>query len=322
MKTKLIICLLIVTMPLMAQQYSPRTHFYDNSLTFNPAISGTEKEVPIRINFRQQWAGLDDAPNSQTISSHGFVGKGVGLGVVLYNDVAGPSRNTGFQASAARHFALDKEGKSWFSFGLALMLYQYKFDVDRLRTDQKNDPAVLALSAQNSRLAPDGAAGFYLNNERGFVGISCLNLIQNKTDILEQTNNYNVVARTYYFFAGYRFPLNEALSIEPVTLVKVTEANVWQSDVMVKLNYNNCWGGVVYRTGDAMALLLGARIDLFSLAYSYDYPVSGLGNYNKGTHEVTVTVHLFDAISRQGPQEKFRPLNRKRGFNQQHHHRN
>lgn len=287
-----------------AQQYAPRTHFYENSLSYNPALAGVEQEIPIRLNFRQQWTGLKDAPYTQTLSSHGFAGKNVGLGLVIYNDVAGPSRNTGLQASVARHFALDEEGKRWFSFGMSMLLYQYKFDVRRLQTDIPNDPAVDALARQNSRLVPDVAAGFYLNDANGFVGISCMNLIQTKSDIFVTPNNNNTIERAYYLFAGYRFPVNDAVSIEPVTLVKVTEAAAWQADIMVKGNYNNYWAGLSYRTGDAVAALLGLRIDMFSFSYSYDYPVNEIGDFNKGTHEVTAAVYIFNALSRGGPLEK------------------
>lgn len=316
MRTTLIVCLSMITMPLaLAQQYSPRTHFYQNSLAYNPAISGTEEEIPIRLNFRQQWTGLEDAPYSQTLSSHAYVGKNVGLGLTLYNDVAGPSRNTGMQSSVARHFAMDKEGKRWFSFGMSLLLFQYKFDVERLRTDIPNDPAVLALAKQNSRLSPDMAAGVYINDDNGFIGLSCQNMIQNKSDLLDQSQNFNAVARTYYLFTGYRFPVNKEFSIEPVGFLKVTEAKVWQADIMVKANYNNLWAGLSYRTSDAASLLLGMRVDLFSFTYSYDYPVSGIGNFNKGTHEITAAVHIFNAISRQGPLEKMEPGNRRHSFN-------
>jgi type IX secretion system PorP/SprF family membrane protein len=305
MKRKLMVGILAGLMHVgYAQQYTPRTHFYENSLSYNPAIAGSEQEIPIRLNFRQQWTGLEDAPYTQTLSSHGFSGKNLGLGLVIYNDVSGPSRNTGLQASVSRIFALDEDQKRWFSFGMSLLLYQYKFDVRRLQTDLPNDPAVDALARQNSRLVPDMAAGFYLNDENGFVGISCMNLIQTKSDIFVTPDNVNTVERAYYLFAGYRFPLNDAFSVEPVTLVKVTEASAWQADVMVKGNYNNYWAGLSYRTGDAVAILVGMRIDMFSFAYSYDYPVSEIGNFNRGTHEITAAVHIFNAISKAGSLEK------------------
>lgn len=322
MRTKLIIIFYILTaLAATAQQYSPHTHFYQNSLIYNPAIAGTEDEIPIRVNFRQQWTGLDDAPTSQTLSSHGFVGRNVGLGMVLYNDVAGPSRNTGFQAIGARHFALDKEGKRWFSFGMSLILYQYKFDISRLRTDIPNDPAVAALATQNSRITPDMTTGIYINDENGFIGFSCMNLIQNKQNILDQSANLNTITRTYYMFAGYKFPINKDFSIEPVTLVKATQTKVWQADIMVKANYNKCWAGISYRTGDAASVLVGMRVDMFSFGYSYDYPVSGIGNYNRGTHEFTATVHIFNAISRLGPLEKIEPADRRHSFNKAHRRR-
>jgi type IX secretion system PorP/SprF family membrane protein len=283
-----------------AQQYTPRTHFYENRLAYNPASAGVEEEIPIRLNFRQQWQGLKDAPYTQTLSSQAFAGRHIGLGLVLYNDVGGPARNTGLQASVARHFALDSEGRRWLSFGMSLLLYQFKFDVSSLRTDKPNDPAVYALSRQNSRLVPDAATGVYINDDNGFVGISVLNLIESRSDIFTAPENPNTVGRTYYLIAGYRFPLTERFSIEPVALAKLTDSKTWQADAMIKANFDQYWGGFSYRTNDAASILLGLRIDMFSFAYSYDYPLNDLGVFNTGTHEVTVAVHIFNAQSRTG----------------------
>lgn len=313
--------LMLVAMAAHAQQYSPRTHFYENKLAYNPATAGVENEIPIRLNYRQQWTGLEDAPYSQTLSSQAFAGKSIGLGLVMYNDVAGPSRNTGIQASVSRHFGLDQDGKRWFSFGMSMLLYEYKFDTRRLQTDTPNDPAVTALARQNSRLVPDVAAGVYVNDANGFVGISCMNLIETKSDILSTPDNRNTIERGYYLFAGYRFPLSNLFSIEPVALVKMTETGAWQADMMVKANYDRYWAGLDYRTDDAIAALFGLRVDMFSFSYSYDYPVSEIGSFNKGTHEVTAAVYIFNATSRGGTREKshgdaggrsFNPVPRKR----------
>lgn len=316
-KVRLCGLLLGIVQVVYSQQYSPRTHFYENSIVFNPATAGIEDEIPIRLNFRQQWTGLEDAPYSQTLSSHAFAGRNIGLGLVLYNDVAGPSRNTGIQTSVARHFALDNDGKRWFSFGMSMLLYQYKFDTRRIRTDVPNDPAVYKLERQNGRLVPDIAAGFYLNDENGFVGVSCLNLMETKSDIFITSDNPNTIERAYYLFGGYRFPLNESLSFEPVALVKVTEAKAWQADVMAKVNYEQYWGGVSYRTDDAISVLVGVRLDMFSFGYSYDYPISDIGGFNNGTHEITAAVHIFNAISKRGPldNESASPGRRGKTFN-------
>lgn len=310
-----VIALACIDTVVTAQQYTPRTHFYENSLAYNPATAGIENEIPIRLSFRQQWTGLDDAPYTQTLSSHAFVGNNLGLGLVLYNDVAGPSRNTGLQAAVARHFPLDAEGKRWFSFGMSMLLYQYKFDVDRLKTDVPNDPAINALARQHGRLVPDAAAGVYVSDANGFIGISCMNLIETQSDIFISADNKNTIERAYYMFAGYRFPLNAAFSFEPVTLLKVTEAASWQADVMVRAHYNQYWAGLSYRTSDAAAALVGMRVDMFSFTYSYDYPVSEIGSFNKGTHEITAAVHIFNAISRSGAMEKGGDARRSGSFN-------
>jgi type IX secretion system PorP/SprF family membrane protein len=224
---------------------------------------------------------------------------------VLYNDVAGPTRNTGFQGSVARHFAMDKEGKRWFSFGMSLQMFQFKFDVDRLQTDIPNDPAVQALARQNSRLSPDMSAGIYLNDENGFIGLSCSNMIQTKADIFKVGNNVNTVQRAYYLLAGYRFAASAQVVVEPVGLLKVTEAASWQADIMVRGIFNsNYWAGLSYRSGDAVSVLFGLRADMISFSYSYDYPVSKIGSFNTGTHEITAGVHIFNASSRYGTLQK------------------
>jgi type IX secretion system PorP/SprF family membrane protein len=304
-----------------AQQYAPRTQFYETRLAYNPAVAGSEKEVPILVNFRQQWVGLDDAPVTQALYAHGFLGKGMGMGAVLYNDLAGPSRNSGLQISAARHFAMDGTGKRWLSFGMSLMLYQFRFDTDRLKTDIQNDPAVMNLARQNSRLTPDLSSGVYINDDNGYVGISCQNIIQNQLDLFNKESSANSIERTYYFLAGYKFATNPDFSIEPLTQIKLTEVGAWQGNFMVKTHYKTYWAGLSYSTGDAVGILLGGRKDIFSFSYSYDYPVSKIQTFNKGTHEITVGGFLFNSLGRTGPLEKreerrkhFNSQSRKRRF--------
>lgn len=306
MKRSIIILLLVINAAglLQAQQYLPRTQFYENRIMYNPAVAGSEKEIPIALNFRRQWTGMEDSPSAEVISSHAYSGRQVGLGLSIYNDVTGPARNTGIQAAVARHFPLGRNTDYFFTFGMSLLLYQFKFDTDRLRTYQPNDPAVQALANQNSKITPDLGVGFYISNEKSFIGISCINLVQNKSEIFSPITNSNTINRNYYLMAGYNFPVSDKLSLEPLLLSKINETLVWQTDIMVKAHLGNSWTGLAYRTGDAIAVLAGIHIDMFSFGYSYDFSVGPIGSYNTGSHEITVIGYLFDAVTRYGEHQK------------------
>jgi type IX secretion system PorP/SprF family membrane protein len=62
------------------------------------------------------------------------------------------------------------------------------------------------------------------------------------------------------------------------------------------------WGGVSYRTGDAIVGILG--VELFNgvqVGYSYDFSVSKIGKYSSGTHELTIG-YCFDLSLDRTPQ--------------------
>ena len=315
MKKKVYLIALVVCITsaacVQAQQLGQRSQFYLNRFAYNPAVAGSESSIPIMLNVRQQWIGIDDAPSSQTFMSHAYTGKGMGVGVVIYNDVAGPARNTGFNLSAARHFkvkGVDRGESTWLSVGMGALLYNYFIDAEELTTDPdevRNDPAIDRLLAENSRLSADISFGVYLGNDTWFLGISAVNLIQTEQDIFTEAFNRNNLRRTYFAVAGYKHPLNTQFALEPAVFVKGTENGVFQGDVLLKGYFHQHYLGIGYRSDDAMVAMLGMTLkDFFQFAYSYDLTTSDLSDYNNGTHEVTVVMNLVAPISRDGRNNK------------------
>lgn len=310
MKKCILIILLSSTIScfVQAQQVTQRTQFHLNRFIFNPAVAGTSDDIPLLVNVRKQWVGIDDAPTTQSFSAHAFTGKGMGLGMTFFNDIAGPSRNTGFSFAAARHFRLTPERQkehTWLSVGASAMFYQYFFDVNKLTTDEPDDQAILRLEGQNSRLYSDITFGAYINNKVWFLGFSAANLLESQYDIFSFDLNPNTLQRTYYLIAGYKYMVNDLIGIQPVTLLRGTEAGIFQADIMVKGYYQNHWLGFSYRTSDAISALVGFSFQKsIQFSYSYDITVSDLDTYNNGTHEFTAIFYLFDPINREGKREK------------------
>lgn len=315
----LVILMVILATGSTAQQVSQRTQFLENQLMYNPGFAGVNNYIPFALNVRKQWMGIDDAPSSQALSVSGYVGRGMGVGISMYNDVAGPVRNTGLNLSTARHFKvaqISRDEFTWISAGMGALLYQYAIDGSKLTTTTPGDPAIAQLLSENGQLTFDLSFGLYLSHKNIYAGLSAVNLIQNRRNLYTNEFSNNNLKRIYYLIAGYTYPVNPDLTIEPALLVKYTESGVLQPDILVKAKYRMLYAGLVFRPGDAMAGLFGIELDEFlQLHYSYDYNVNDLNVYSQGTHEVTLGIKIFEPISRDGEvkKEKERPKRLPRG---------
>ncbi|MEA3497408.1 MAG: type IX secretion system membrane protein PorP/SprF [Bacteroidota bacterium] len=278
---------------IFGQQLSLRSQYLNDDFLLNPAIAGTKDYNPLTTTFRRQWAGIEGAPVTQSVSYHAYAGKNLGLGGYLFNDVCGPTRRTGFNFSLAYQIKLSKNNDSKLSFGLSALLFQNVFDATKLTTDEPNDVAINNL--HQSMLAPDANFGiYYYSGSKYFIGVSAHHLIQSKVDLFNTMNDIpNTVNRTYYLSGGYGFNLSENLVLTPSFLVRSIETMPYQVDVNTTFTYKNTvWIGASYRHEDAVIALMGFSKDIFSIGYSYDYSISDIQNYNNGSHEICLSVRF------------------------------
>ncbi|MFB9106682.1 type IX secretion system membrane protein PorP/SprF, partial [Algibacter miyuki] len=67
--------------PLEAQQDSQYTQYMYNTVTVNPAYAGTRGSLSMTGLYRNQWVGLEGAPETLNFSLNSPIGiQGVGLG--------------------------------------------------------------------------------------------------------------------------------------------------------------------------------------------------------------------------------------------------
>ena len=140
-----------------SQQISMYSQYMFNQFAINPAVSGSESYAPIALSFRRQWAGMKDAPVTQTLSGHTFIGESMGMGLNIYNDVSGPTRRTGLNAAYSYH--IETGARSKLSFGLAAQLTQFILNRDKLITEIPNDVAIM--NQTSNELVPDFTFGLY-----------------------------------------------------------------------------------------------------------------------------------------------------------------
>lgn len=294
MKKTIAITLCALTSFVFGQQISLNTQYMFNEVAFNPGAAGSKDYVPIHLNARQQWLGFEGAPSTQTLTSHAYLGKNMGMGGSIYNDVTGPSRRTGMMIAGAYRLRLSADRAHMLGMGLGLSLTQHIIDVNRLTTYLPDDPAVMA--GYNNKLVPDANVGFfYTYKDKGFAGLSVKNILQTNIDIYDyEIRVVNPLVRNYYAYGGYNFALPKKWYLKPVVMVRMIDALAVQFDGSLLANYNNMvWFGGSYRLNDAVAAMAGFQFGVFKLGYSYDFTLSDIKNYSAGSHELFLELQIF-----------------------------
>lgn len=77
---------LLVVGTLSAQQDPNYTFYRFNMNVINPAFAGAGEATNIGLNVRSQWAGVQGAPETQTLVFGTPIGKNVGVGLSVVND--------------------------------------------------------------------------------------------------------------------------------------------------------------------------------------------------------------------------------------------
>ena len=86
--------LLVVTYPLHAQQSSVYSHYFLNPFLYNPSFVASDGYTEVYLNYRSQWAGVEGAPTTGTLSVHLPLSYRAGVAFTGYQDKAGVLKTT------------------------------------------------------------------------------------------------------------------------------------------------------------------------------------------------------------------------------------
>ncbi|CAG5080297.1 PorP/SprF family type IX secretion system membrane protein [Parvicella tangerina] len=271
------------------QQFIMNSQYMVNAFAINPAAAGTKTYAPLVLDVRRQWTGIREAPVGQHLSYHTNISKQFGVGGYLFNDVAGPSRRTGFMAALSTQLKMNRS--TYLSLGLGGSLSQYVFDRDKLVTEEANDPTVFDYTT--NLLIPDLSGGVKLFGQNYHLGFSLFNVLQTKVDLFDvMTPVTNDLQRTVYLTGSYLMTLSEqgGLYLEPSAVARIMVNAPFTFDVNTRvIHISGVWAGASYRFKDAVALMIGYAGPKIGISYSYDINTSPLNDYNSGSHEITLT---------------------------------
>ena len=279
---------------IMAQNYPLYTNYITNAYAFNPAAIGTYDHTDFRGTYRTQWVNFDGAPVTTTASIVIPIGKNqpLSIGGLFYTDQEGHLKKTGGSLLLAYNQKLGDKEK--LSLGVSLGSYKTSL-MDGYFAQSTIDPTLD--NALLGKSAPDVSIGVYYKKQDGlFMGFSVPQLFNKALDFdptLAKTA-FTTLARHYFVVAGYSYPLNEKMTIEPSAQIKLAPSVGPQYDVSLRAIFNKMfWVGGSFRTEDALAAMVGLDMPKWYIAYSYDLTTSSIRNVSAGSHEISLGLKIF-----------------------------
>ncbi|WP_170227053.1 PorP/SprF family type IX secretion system membrane protein [Luteibaculum oceani] len=283
-----------ITPNVFGQQLTQYTQYFNNYLFYNPAFAGRDYQTDVSFISRQQWVGLDGAPQSNTLNfSTKVLPLNLGAGVNINYEKIGAytSVNANFSVAGEKRMGLNT-----FRFGIAPAVYSYSFGNQLNAIDNPElDPVLNGIANASTRF--DLSFGFLFRAPQYFVGLSFANILAPRFEEISKLGSRNVQIQ-----AGldYQLPGSQEITLHPSLMFKsdLNSISAYVVDLsLLALYKEKFFIGASYRSFDAIAPVAGYQwynsLGRFRVTYSYDYTTTTISNVSNGSHEISVKYSHF-----------------------------
>jgi len=272
-------------------------------MSLNPGQTGMDiarDGICATSMYRNQWDKVNGAPNSAVFNVAAKLDRFMpgGIGISFYHDAIGFTRQNNVLLNYSYPIIIPETGV--LGVGLGLGIQNFGMDPSWVPPQTMNDPT-LPTGFGSTQL--DVNFGLYFKGVQGYyVGISSTHLPASTFEADGAVNGstnpitYNT-ARHYYIMGGYK--QKQVITdgdIEGNFLIR-TDMVKLSADLNARFIWKDAaYGGLTYRTSDAVAVMLGAypgrlmqtggALERLLVGYSYDITTNQLSNISKGSHEI------------------------------------
>lgn len=283
----------------------------DNPFVVSPAYAGIGDNLRIRANGLTQWVGIKGAPDNQSLYADIRIANRSGVGVSLYNDSNGNTKQTGAKFSFAHHLVLDTRTEQFLSFGISYNLNSFRIDIDKFNTTIEYpivDPYVIN-DRRSTNHNFDISALYRIKGL--FVSFNANNILDKNIDETLRRLEPNLISN-YQVYAGYTIPgpKNTGIEYEPSVFYQLFASDKRSAtDINFKFrkhsrNFDYYWAGISYRFLNDQFFkplnvgpMAGFKKSQFYFGYSYQLTINDIARYNSGTHMITIGIDFFNNIS-------------------------
>ena len=288
-KLVLSIIFMIVCKFAVAQQNIQYTQYmYDGSF-INPAFVGSFEALNISLIHRDQWTGLEGAPQSQSLSAHTLIkSRNVGTGLFIHRETIGVHQNLNATANLAYHLQLGRE--SFLSAGISAGAFNTSSDYQSLQ-NSGNDLSIYdeAFTGTDFNMG----FGFYFRSPIVEIGYSVPTVL-NRSVYINDSTRFDPSRMNHMFFNKFNIMIGDRFELNPSYLVKYTQDLPISYDVNLLLTYTELIStGVSYRANESIDLLLRLQITpQLQIGYAYDYPIGNVNQLSQASNELMLR-YLF-----------------------------
>lgn len=312
----------IMTFMEVEAQYIPQSgQPFQYAPIFNPAFTGVENFMDIKVGHRYQWGAFNtNAPQFSNLAinfrtkhpldlktnalrlSWGEWARDIpkskliyhGLGFNVYNEKLGPLKEYGAGVHYAVHFPVS--GKITVSGGVGLM-----YENSRLRGGDAfywgenvniNDPVYKILQAGDvSQSSLWSRIGFLVYSERFYFGGTYYPW---NTNLGDPELAFDDEFYSGSLQVGYSFSINDEFDLKPAILALWQVDNTFVIDYQAKLYLQDkAWFGLTYRDVNSGVVSGGFNFNsALSASYSYEFSMGKLRTFSGSTHELVLSARL------------------------------
>jgi type IX secretion system PorP/SprF family membrane protein len=278
-------------------------YLFGSYFLINPAVAGIDNVWKVQMTHRQQWVGMEDAPNTQSIAGEGQLYKNLKVGGYIFMDKNGYHRQNGFQFALSYTIKLDNERTSLRRLSLGLSYSGSQKYINQNDLEIINDPIFMV-----------GEYNFYNNNasfgafmmwDGFYAGLAGSHLLSGgyKNDNTHFQNTF--FPRNYNALVGWKMKQSREFYIEPSVMLRVIENYDTHLDLNAKFYYvptstrrtnSGYWIGGSYRTSWkefpinslSFSAFVGGSYQDFYYGYSYEIMIDKYQAYHSGSHQFMI----------------------------------
>jgi type IX secretion system PorP/SprF family membrane protein len=267
LKQIIVLAVFLTTTTVVAQQESVFAFYKLHMNLVNPAYAGMNNESFLTSSLRKQWTGVEDAPETQTVSYGTPVGKNLGMGFTVVNDKTFIEKETYVGADFSYKIKMDEATDLYL--GIKAGGNFYNLNTSGLETyNVRADRALGSISTFN----PNFGIGAVLRKDKWYAALSVPRLLSTTKAVNQLGNAVSATDRPHvYASGGYDFVLDPTFVLKPSVMLRYVNGAPVSVDLtaMVQIENNFEIGGM-YRTDQAYAAMSTIRLSkrfLFGFAY-------------------------------------------------------
>jgi len=279
---------LIFGLNVKAQQ-DPRfnTYLYNLSV-INPAAAGTGNGLEIYGGLREQWAGIEGNPQTQTFNINKGFGEKVGLGFNVFNDDVFIVSDVGLFADFSYKLQLNSSTNLYL--GLKAGGSFLNIDFDQLEVQNDN-----LLRGKFSKFNPNVGIGAYIKKEKYSISLSAPRLLSN--DRFDENTESLADDRAHIFLGmQYIFALSNSWDLKPQTMLTAVSGSPLSVDLILLAQYSDKFEfGANYRYDESVtAIATFVFSDFGKIGFAYGYSTNDIQDLNNGTIEIFAKFTIKD----------------------------